>query len=286
MTSYLTRFAPSPTGLLHVGHAASVWFAWDHAGRSPGNFILRIEDIDGTRCRPEFEKAIYDDLHWLGVSWAAPVRRQSEHFAEYRAMLDQLDGMGLLYPCFCTRKEIEEEIARSPSAPHGPEGHLYPGTCKQLSASERADKIAQGLPYAIRIDMDKASAMAGPLRWHDLSAGWQDATPGILGDAVLARKDTPVSYHLCVTHDDALQGVSLVTRGQDLFHATHLHRLLQALLDLPTPDYDHHRLLFGPDGKKFSKRNKGLTLGAVRQKGFSPDELQRMLGANEIEKLI
>ncbi len=283
---YRTRFAPSPTGLLHIGHAASAWFAWEHAGQQKSNFILRIEDIDQTRCRPEFEQALYDDLHWLGIEWPLPVRRQSEHFSEFRTSLAQLGERGLLYPCFCTRREIEEEIARAPSAPHGPEGHLYPGTCRNLSDAEREDKIAAGLPYAIRIDMTEARRQAGDLRWRDLEAGWQDATPEILGDAVLARKDTPVSYHLCVTHDDALQEISLVTRGQDLFHATHFHRLLQALLGLPTPDYCHHGLLTDSDGKKFSKRNNSLTLCAVRDRGFTAEELRRMLRDNETEKLL
>ena len=282
----MTRFAPSPTGLLHVGHAASAWFTWDHAERDPAQFILRLEDIDTTRCRPEYVQAILEDLQWLGISWTQPVRKQSEHFAEYQETLHKLDAMGVTYPCFCTRKEIEEEIARAPSAPHGPDGFLYPGTCRSLSASEQADKIAHGLPYAIRLDLSRALARTGALRWHDLEAGWQEAQPEMLGDAVLARKDTPVSYHLCVTHDDALQEISLVTRGADLFHATHLHRVLQALLGLPTPQYCHHPLLTGPDGKKFSKRNKDLTLCAVREKGFSAVELQRMLRSNAIEKLI
>lgn len=286
MFLYKTRFAPSPTGLLHIGHAASAWTAWDQAGQNPEQFLLRLEDIDATRCRPEFEQAIYEDLNWLGITWPAPVRKQSEHFADYRAALKKLEEMGLLYPCFCTRKEIEEEIARSPSAPHGPEGPLYPGTCRSLTPAQRADNMAQGMPYAIRLDMDRARTQAGPLRWQDLNAGWQDARPEILGDAVLARKDTPVSYHLCVTHDDALQEISLVTRGEDLFHATHLHRLLQALLGLPTPAYCHHPLLLDAQGKKFSKRNKGLTLRAVREKGFSAAALQRMLRANEIDQLL
>jgi glutamyl-Q tRNA(Asp) synthetase len=275
------RFAPSPTGYLHIGHAASVWFTWDHANRNPENFIVRIEDIDSTRCRPEFEQAIYEDLRWLGVDWVQPVRRQSDHFADYRKALQKLDDMELTYPCFCTRKDIAEEISRSPSAPHGPEGPLYPGTCRRLSAPEIEDKIAQGLPYAIRLDVAKAAAMTGPLRWHDRGSGWQEAHPESLGDAVLARKDTPASYHLCVTHDDALQGITLVTRGQDLFHATHLHRLLQALLNLPAPDYHHHPLLTDHNGSKFSKRNNSLALRTYQKNNLAPEDLRRMIAACE-----
>lgn len=271
-----TRFAPSPTGQLHIGHAASAFFARDQGDE----FILRIEDIDTTRCKAEFEQGIYEDLHWLGLDWPDPVRRQSDHFNEYSAALARLDDMGLTYRCFCTRKDIEEEIARSPSAPHGPEGHLYPGTCRNLKPGDTDQ------PYAVRLNVQEAVRRTGPLRWHDRQAGWQDAQPETLGDVVLARKDTPASYHLCVTHDDAVQDISLVTRGVDLFHATHIHRLLQALLDLPTPDYHHHPLLVDKDGKRFAKRNKGLTLAAVRERGFSAAELQRMIAANEIQQLL
>jgi glutamyl-Q tRNA(Asp) synthetase len=275
------RFAPSPTGYLHLGHAASAWFAWEYANQNPENFILRIEDIDSTRCRPEFEQAIYEDLRWLGMDWIQPVRRQSDHFADYKKALQHLDDMGLTYPCFCTRKEIAEEIARSPSAPHGPEGPLYPGTCRALSATAVEDKIAQGLPYAIRLNVAKAVKITGPLRWHDRQAGWQDARPESLGDAVLARKDTPASYHLCVTHDDALQDITLVTRGLDLFHATHLHRLLQALFKLPTPDYHHHHLLTDENGSKLSKRNNSLSLHDYRKINLAPYDLRRMIAAGE-----
>lgn len=271
------RFAPSPTGFLHIGHAFSACFAENQAREGNGNFILRIEDIDQTRCRPEFTTALYEDLKWLGLDWPLPVRCQSEHFPEYRDVLNRLDGMGLLYKCFCTRKDIQEEIERSPTAPHGPEGHLYPGTCRHLSKMEAEDRAASGEAYAIRLDMEKACAITGSLRWHDRAKGWQDARPQLLGDVVLARKDTPASYHLCVTWDDALQEISLVTRGEDLFYATHLHRLLQALLGLPVPEYHHHPLLVDSDGKRFAKRNKGVTLRDLRAQGVNPERLRHEL---------
>jgi glutamyl-Q tRNA(Asp) synthetase len=280
------RFAPSPTGFLHIGHAYSAWFTASHATDSPVSFILRIENIDQTRCRPEYETAIYEDLTWLGFSWPAPVRRQSEHFSDYQAALAQLESRGLLYPCFCTRKEIAEEISRSPSAPHGPEGYLYPGTCRHLSNSQRSKKAADEGAYAIRLNMDEALRQTNPLRWHDRTKGWQDATPHILGDVVLARKDTPASYHLCVTWDDAFQQIGLVTRGEDLFHATHLHRLLQELLSLPTPDYHHHPLLLDSDGNRFAKRNKGVTLRDLRKRGFSPEQIRSNIAEQKLHELL
>ena len=224
-----TRFAPSPTGLLHLGHAFSALFAQRRARAAGGRFLVRMEDIDAGRCRPDFERAILDDLKWLGVDWDGPVRRQSEHLEEYRAALARLDAQGLLYPCFCTRKEIEAEIARSGHAPHGPDGVLYPGSCRALDPAERAGRIAAGAPYA-------------------------------------------------VTWDDAAQGVSLVTRGADLFAATHVHRLLQALLGLPVPDYRHHRLLADAQGRRYAKRDRALTLRALREAGHDPAEVRALAG--------
>ncbi len=281
-----TRFAPSPTGYLHLGHAASACFAWDLGGQDASQFILRIEDIDQTRCRPEFEDSIYEDLNWLGLEWITPVRRQSDHFQDFRKPLQRLEEMGLIYPCFCTRKEIEEEIARAPSAPHADETGLYPGTCKALSHAERADKIAAGLPYALRLDTKKAIAMTGDLRWYDRTAGWQQARPDLLGDVVLARKDTPASYHLCVTHDDNLQEIGLIARGVDLFTSTHIHRLLQELLGYGVPEYDHHPLLTDKDGRRFAKRDKSLTLREIRARGFSAAQLRRMIEANDLSALL
>ncbi len=273
----VTRFAPSPTGYLHVGHAASALTGWRVAKDADGHFILRIEDIDATRCRREFERAIYEDLAWLGLTWDEPVRRQSEHMADYAAALERLDILGVLYPCFCTRQEIAAEIAAAANASHGPDGPLYPGTCRALSASERADRMAR-LPYALRIDAAAAAALAGPLSWEEEGRGMIAVEPAKLGDAVLARKEVATSYHLAVTVDDALQGVTLVTRGEDLFHATHLHRLLQALLGLAAPRYRHHMLLTSADGRRLAKRDGALTIRALRAAGRTPPEVRAMAG--------
>jgi len=274
----VTRFAPSPTGLIHLGSAYSALFAERAARERGGRFLLRIEDVDRTRCRPEFTDAILEDLAWLGLRWEEPVRRQSEHFDDYRAALARLAAMDLIYPCFCTRTEIMAEIAAAGGAPHGAEGPLYPGTCRRLPADERAARRGCGDDHALRLDVGKAVAIAGPLTWHDRARGEQRAQPERLGDAVLARKDIPTSYHLAVTLDDHLQGVTLVTRGEDLFVATHTHRLLQALLGLATPEYHHHKLLLGLDGKRFAKRDKSLTLRALREAGRTPAEVRAMAG--------
>ena len=270
----VTRFAPSPTGLLHIGHAYSALIGFERAQAAGARFLLRIEDIDRARCRPEFEHAIPRDLAWLGISWETPVRRQSDHFDDYRAALDRLEAMGVLYPCFCTRKDIAAEIARSPSAPHGPDGVLYPGTCRRLSAAEQRVRIDAGEPYALRLDVQAAlGRVDAPLTWYDRHAGKVIAQPESLGDVVLARKDVPTSYHLAVVVDDHLQGVTLVTRGEDLFAATHLHRLLQELLGCETPDYEHHPLLLDEEGKRFAKRDTAVTLAGLRADGVSPDEV-------------
>ena len=278
----ITRFAPSPTGPLHLGHAHSALFGWTAARDRGGVFLLRIEDIDTGRCRPEFERQLMEDLSWLGLTWPDPVRRQSEHFDDYRAALHRLEALGVTYPCFCTRKEIEEEIARAGHAPHGPDGALYPGTCRHLPAAERSARQAAGEAFAIRLDVARASAIAsaiaGPLSWQDHGAGRIDATPEILGDVVLARKDVPTSYHLSVTVDDFLQGVTLVTRGNDLFHATHLHRLLQALLGYPAPDYHHHGLLTNDRGERLAKRDKAVSLRSLRESAKTPAEVRAMAG--------
>ncbi|MBC6441287.1 MAG: tRNA glutamyl-Q(34) synthetase GluQRS [Rhodospirillales bacterium] len=272
----VTRFAPSPTGLLHLGHACSALVTWRVAGEHGGRVLLRLEDIDTARCRPEFDAAILDDLPWLGLDWDGPVRRQSEHFDDYAATLDRLREDGLVYPCFCTRRQIEAEIAAAGSAPHGPLGAIYPGTCRNLSMSEREDRIATGENHALRLDVAKAARRTGPLSWHEADEGRLPVDPMIGGDVVLARKDTPTSYHLAVTHDDHLQRVSLVTRGEDLKPSTHIHRLLQALLDWDEPRYAHHGLLVGDDGKRFAKRDRSLTLRALREAGKTPDEVIAM----------
>ena len=276
-TGAVTRFAPSPTGYLHIGHAYAAMFAAQVAG--PGGFLLRIEDIDATRCRPAFEAAIYEDLAWLGLTWQRPVRRQSEHFTAYRAALDRLDERGLLYPCFCSRTEIQREIAAAAGAPHGPDGPVYPGSCRSLSTDDQRARMAAGAPYAFRLRMDRARAAAGPLSWTDDVRGKIAAAPEKFGDLVLARKETPTSYHLACTLDDAAQDVSLVTRGEDLFESTHVHRLLQALLGLPTPRYRHHRLLTDASGRKFSKRDQAPTLRALRESGKTADDMRAIIAS-------
>ena len=252
----VTRFAPSPTGRLHLGHAYSAILSHDFARSRGGRFLLRIEDIDGTRSRPEHVETIIADLAWLGLAWDGEVLRQSARLPAYARVLDRLRDMGLLYRCYCTRAEI---AAASLSAPHGAEP-LYPGTCRAL-VQHHPDR-----PHCWRLDMAKAVARTGPLTWQD-HAALIAADPLSAGDVVLARKDAPASYHLAVTIDDAWQGVTDVVRGQDLFAATHVHRLLQALLDLPTPAYHHHALLTGPDGVRLAKRHGAPALADLRDSG-------------------
>jgi len=276
--SILTRFAPSPTGRLHLGHAYSALFAWHAAHGGGGRFVLRIEDIDKGRCRSEFEAGIREDLAWLGLEWEEPVRRQSEHMSEYESALGRLADMGVIYPCFCTRAEIAAEVARAAAAPHGHEDVLYPGTCRHLTAVERDKRIASGLPYALRLDVARAKARVEPLRWRDRVRGEQVATPERLGDVVLARKDIRTSYQLPVTLDDHIQEISLVTRGEDLFAATHVHRLLQALLGLHTPDYDHHPILTDAAGRRFAKRDGAVTISSFRKTGKTPAEVRALAG--------
>jgi glutamyl-Q tRNA(Asp) synthetase len=284
----VTRFAPSPTGFLHIGHAFAALTAWRAARASGGKFLLRIEDIDLTRCRTEFEQATFEDLSWLGIGWDAPVRRQSQHFDDYIKAIRRLELEGLVYPCFCTRQEIAAEIARAAAAPHAdePVRDRYPGTCRSLPAMKRAARIARGNAYALRLDCTKALACSRgqQLGFEELGSGpegqtgYQLAHPEWIGDVVLARKELPASYHLAVVVDDALQGVTVVTRGQDLFRATHIQRLLQAVLGLPAPRYLHHRLILNRAGKKFSKRDGAVTIRSLRNSGASPEDIWRMIG--------
>jgi glutamyl-Q tRNA(Asp) synthetase len=275
--SFVTRFAPSPTGYLHLGHAFSALTAFEAAKAAGGRFLLRIEDIDFTRCKPEFEAAIYEDLAWLGLEWDTPVRRQSEHLDLYRAEIETLAQRGLAYRCFKTRKELGEA-----SAPHGP-AEAYRGG--PLPAAEEAARLAAGEPYAWRLSLDAAAEALGEayadLTFIDEDKGVVPARPETAGDIVLGRKDVGVAYHLAVVVDDALQGVTHVIRGEDLFEATHIQRLLQALLGLPTPAYRRHRLLAGPDGKRLAKRDKAQTLRELRERGLSSAEvLEEIRGHN------
>ncbi len=270
----VTRFAPSPTGRLHLGHAFSAMLAHDFARAQGGSFLLRIEDIDPGRCRDAHVDAILDDLRWLGLDWDGEVLRQSQRLPLYAAALERLRDMGLLYPCFCTRRDI----AASASAPQGPDGPLYPGTCRALDAATRARRMADEA-HCWRLDIAAAAAQAGPLSWHDAHAGAVAADPLSHGDVVLARKDAPVAYHLAVVVDDAAQGVSDVVRGQDLFAATHVHRLLQALLDLPVPRWRHHGLVTDAQGQRLAKRDGAPALELLRAQGADPtlllDRLRR-----------
>jgi len=281
------RFAPSPNGYLHLGHALSALTDFEMARELGGRFLLRIEDIDTARCRPEFEQAIYQDLAWLGVSWEQPVRRQSENLDAYRDALAKLEAQGLVYPSFESRAEIARHIAQHTGAPwpHDPDGSpLYPGTSKQLGAEERAGRIASGEPYALRLDMGAAIKRTGALTWVEIGADpTQDhetlmAEPQMWGDVVLARKDTPTSYHISVVVDDVLQGVTHVVRGQDLYQATSVHRVLQTLLGLPAPLYHHHRLILDAAGHKLSKSTQATALRELRQQGATPTEIRRMVG--------
>lgn len=269
----VSRFAPSPTGHLHTGHAYSALKAFRFAKERGGRFLLRIEDIDFHRCSSNHTRQIFEDLAWLGIEWEEPVRIQSEHLEEYRDAADKLYREGFLYPCFCTRKEIEREIEAASQAPHGSDGPVYPGTCRSLSAAERATRIDHGEAHALRLDLSKALETTGTLHWSDSAAGDQLAQPELLGDAVIVRKDIGTSYHLAVVLDDGLQGITDIVRGVDLFASTHLHVVLQQLLGLPTPAYHHHELLTDKDGNRLAKRNQSITLKALRERGMTVEEL-------------
>lgn len=274
----ITRFAPSPTGFLHLGHAFSALTAWDRARAAGGRFLLRIEDIDARRCRPEFERAICDDLHWLGLSWPEPVMRQSDRLADYERALDQLATMGLTYPCSCTRADLRAVLS-APQEGYGPDGPIYPGTCRGRALASRQPGDA------IRLDIARAMARAGVVRFTETGPGRSGAhvfTPEdmitTVGDVVLARKDIGTSYHLAVVVDDAAQGITEVVRGEDLFPSTAIHALLQSLLGLPTPVYHHHRLIRDETGRRLAKRDDARAIGAYRMAGHSPAEIRALVG--------
>jgi glutamyl-Q tRNA(Asp) synthetase len=282
------RFAPSPNGYLHLGHAFSALLNFDLARRTGGRFLLRIEDIDATRCRPEYEAAIYEDLAWLGIVWETPARRQSEHFAAYREAIDKLSAHGLIYPSFESRAEIAQLVAIREKAapwPRDPDGApLYPGTAKSLTPDERQKRLASGAPFALRLDMEAAIACAGQLTWSEQGAGPNGETgtvaarPEAWGDVILARKETPTSYHLSVVIDDALQGVTDVVRGEDLFWSTSVHRLLQQLLGISQPVYRHHRLIRDDAGQKLSKSTQATGLRELRAAGARPTKIRQLVG--------
>jgi glutamyl-Q tRNA(Asp) synthetase len=279
---YTTRFAPSPTGWLHLGHAFAALTA--ETAAAGGRSLLRIEDLDVTRARPEFEAAIESDLCWLGLSWSKPVLRQSQRLAHYQAAVGSLAAATLTYPCFCTRRQIAAEIAQAAQAPHGISAGVYPGTCRGMALAERARRIAAGEVHALRLDVAAAAARVGPLSFTEIGSGPRGETglialdPTVLGDIVLARRDVGAAYHLAVVVDDAFQEVSLVTRGNDLFAATHVQRLLQVLLGLPEPRYAHHRLILDAQGNKLSKRDGPVTLRELRDRGMTAADVRRQLG--------
>ena len=279
--SFVTRFAPSPTGLLHRGHAFSALTAWTAAREADGRFLLRVEDTDFTRCRPEYEAAILEDLAWLGLDWERPVRRQSEHRPDYDAALDQLRGIGVLYRCFRTRKELMALAGVAPHAGDPADAQAFAGG--PLSADEEAEKLSSGQPFAWRLSLASARERLGgfdALTWVEETAdpGIMTATPEVLGDMVLGRKDIGAGYVIAAVVDDALQGVTHVIRGEDLIQTTSVQRVVQALLGLPTPVYRHHRLLLGPDGKRYAKRDGSVTLAALREAGVTVQELRAELG--------
>lgn len=278
MSDIVTRFAPSPTGYLHLGTVYSALFTENAAREAGGRFLIRIEDTDQGRCRQEFEDQLIDDLKWLGLEWEEPIRRQSEHLDDYQDALTKLRELNLLYPCFCTRKEIMDEIDAAGIAPHGPDGPVYPGTCKILTPAERKKRISDGVAFAERLDVNAAIEMTGTLTWHDRAKGTITAHPERFGDGIIARKDGWPSYHLAVTWDDHIQGVTLVTRGEDLFDATDIHRLLQAVLGLNTPEYHHHKLLLDPDGRRLAKRDKDVNIKSLRDAGKTPKDIKVMAG--------
>jgi glutamyl-Q tRNA(Asp) synthetase len=283
MSPPVFRFAPSPNGYLHLGHALSALLNFDMARVTGGTFLLRIEDIDDSRCRPEFEAAIYEDLRWLGLTWQEPVRRQSDHLAEYRSAIAKLDAMGLIYPSFESRSEIARHVeAREKSGetfPRDPDGGIrYPGISKTLPEKERVRLIESGAPYALRLDMKLAIETVGALTWDEVNqTSHPVAQPELWGDVILARKDIPNSYHLSVVVDDAAQGVTDVVRGEDLFHSTSVHRVLQNLLTLPAPRYRHHRLMLDDEGRKLSKSTKATGLRELREAGATPSDIRRMI---------
>jgi glutamyl-Q tRNA(Asp) synthetase len=288
MYTRIFRFAPSPNGYLHLGHAYSALLNFDMAREIGGRLLLRIEDIDAARCRPEYEAAIYEDLAWLGLSWQSPARRQSEHFDDYRAAVAKLEAAGLVYPSFESRSEIAALVAERERAgrwPRDPDGvPLYPGRARKMPAAERERRLRDGEPYALRLAMDAAVARAGVLTWTETGAGPQTqsglvaAVPQMWGDVIIAPQEVPTSYHLAVAVDDALQGVTEVVRGQDLFFSTSIHRLLQAMLGLPEPIYHHHKLIVDAAGQKLSKSNAATSLRELRATGASPADVRRMVG--------
>ena len=278
----ITRFAPSPTGRLHLGHAFSALFSQKEAERRNGKVLLRLENIDKARCKTEYENYIKEDLLWLGFDWTGSVRRQSDHMEDYQIALQKLNEIGVLYPCFCSRADILKEIENSSGAPHdgimGPDGPTYPGTCRLLTRDIQNQGISSGKKYALRLDVRRAKDIVGSISWFNIDTGETRAAPEIFGDIVLARKDIMTSYHLSCTVDDNIQGISLVTRARDLALATHIHRLLQELLDYKVPEYKFHKIIGDKNGNRLSKRVKSKTIYAMRKEGVTVSDIRLAIG--------
>ncbi len=278
----ITRFAPSPTGRLHLGHAFSALFAQKEAEKRSGRVLLRMENIDKARCKTEYEAHIREDLRWLGFDWNGEIRRQSDHIKDYKIALQKLQEIGVLYPCFCSRSEILKEIENSFGAPHnsilGPDGPTYPGTCRSLTPDFQSEQIASGKKYGLRLDVRKSLNIVGEISWFDVESGETRAEPEIFGDIILARKDVMTSYHLSCTVDDNIQGVSLVTRAEDLTLATHIHRLLQQLLDYKVPEYKFHKIIVDENGDRLAKRVKSKTIYAMRKEGLTASDIRLAVG--------
>lgn len=272
-----TRFAPSPTGPLHLGHAYAALVARDLAEHHGGSFLLRFEDIDRTRVRPEYYNLIEEDLGWLGVTWDEEPLRQSDRLETYADALSALQEQGIIYPCFCTRRAIADEVSRMTNAPHGPEGPVYPGTCRSISADERTAKISTGEPHSWRLDSAKAAESCGDLTFQDLLLGTIAVNLDTMGDVILARRDIATSYHLAVVTDDAGQKVTLISRGEDLLSSTHIHRILQDLLGYPEPLYLHHELVCDAAGERLATRNDALSIASLRSSGYTPAEVLERL---------
>ena len=274
----VTRFAPSPTGKLHLGHAYSALYSEKIARENNGKFIVRIEDIDKTRCKQQYVDFILDDLNWLGVKWCDEVLIQSTRIEQYQLASKKLLSLGVLYPCFCTRKEIASNSDVANRKLHNENNSLYPGTCRNLSDEEVSEKIRKGMPYSLRLNSAKAKEKVGRVYWSDHLSGLHEVDYDVMGDVVIVRKDIGTSYHLAVTVDDDFQGVNLVTRGLDLFESTHVHRVLQSLLDLDIPEWSHHELIRDSAGKRYSKSDQSLSLEKLRESGVSAKDIRKDLG--------
>lgn len=281
-----TRFAPSPTGHMHLGHVFSALFAYESAKKLGGKFILRIEDIDSQRSSKLFEESIYEDLDWLQIKFSEDVRYQSKHMEDYKAAINELLKNDMIYPCFCSRSEIKAEIMRAGNAPHEEDYSIYPGTCRRLSIQERHNRIEQNLSYAWRLNIRSASKKFGNLKWTDMRLGEYTVPVGIIGDVVLARKDTPTSYHLSATLDDHIQRIGLVTRGEDLVSATHIHKILQVLLGLNSPRYLHHPLILDSKGFRLSKRTRAQTVKSLKASGLKREDIIDLFGNENILSLL